>query len=167
MTLIQAISSVTPKRALALAAAFAACALGAAFVAQFGFSLHPCDLCIYQRYPYGLIALIGGFGYFRVVSVKMQRLLLLACALLFLTDAGIAFYHTGVEYGWFPGPTACSSDTKGGQTLEEMRAAILHAPLVTCAQAMAYIFGLSMAAWNAIAAFCASVATFIYLGKKQ
>lgn len=157
--------TLTLKHGLLLSAGFSALALGSAFIAQFGFSLHPCDLCIYQRYPYAAILLLAGYGALRVKTPRAQRLLLIACGLLFAVDAGIAFYHTGVEYGWFPGPSACSSDSAGGQSLEEMRAAIMNAPLVTCAQAMAYIFGLSMAAWNALAASMAAVGTFLILRK--
>ena len=115
----------THRQLLAALALFSAFMLGSALIGQYGFSLYPCDLCIYQR---------------------------------------IACYHTGVEYGWFKGPDACSN-TGGEMTIEEMRAAIMAAPLVTCDQAMAYIFGLSMAAWNAMMAFAAGAATLFRLRK--
>lgn len=155
------ISSISARQGLLFCALFSAAALALALIGQYGFSLHPCDLCIMQRYPYAAVMLVGGVGWFLAKSRSLQRALLLLCALLFALDAGIAFYHTGVEYGWFPGPDACSSEAKPGQTLEEMRAAIMGAPLVTCAQAMAYIFGLSMAAWNALAAAAAAMAAFV------
>jgi len=125
--------------------------LALALVGQYGFGLHPCDLCIYQRIPYGLIIALCMAGFF-IKNQRIRYIICLFCAFLFLIDAGIAAYHAGVELNIFKGPTACSDNGGTGQTLEEMRAAIMNAPLVTCAQAMIYVLGLSMAAWNMLAA---------------
>lgn len=151
------------KHALLLAAFFSASMLAAAFIAQYGFNLHPCDLCLMQRYPYAAIVGLGMVSAYAIASARAQRGMLWVIALLFLTDAGIAFYHAGVEVGWFPGPQSCSNASTGGETLEELRAQIMNAPLVSCDQAMTHILGLSLAAWNAIAAFLASILTFLYL----
>ena len=132
--------------------------LAAALVGQYGFHLHPCELCIAQRVPYAAIVLLA-LASLRMPEVKMQTVALL-CALLFLIDGGIAFYHSGVEFGIFPGPSGCTNNDKAGATLEEMRAAIMNAQLVPCDQPMAYILGLSMASWNAVAAFSCAVFTF-------
>ncbi len=140
---------------LLLQAAAAFAALIMAFIAQYFFLLHPCELCIFQRYPYAVIIIIAIVGAWR----KPQLIPVLICVALFALDAGIAFYHAGVELDIFKGPDGCSNNSSGEQTLEEMRAAILNAPLVSCKQAMAYFLGISMAAWNGIyASFCASLA---------
>lgn len=125
--------------------------LSTALIGQYGFDLHPCDLCVYQRYPYAAVAVLGVVAYF-VKHEKLLKLLAIAALVLFAVDCGIAIYHAGVELGWFPGPSGCSNDVSKEQTLEEMRRAIMQAPLVTCDQAMIHVLGLSMAAWNAIAA---------------
>ena len=65
----------------------------------------------------------------------------------------------------FAGPSACTSDAKTGQTLEEMRAAIMNAQLVPCDQPMAKFLGLSMAMWNAIAAGVLAVGSFVLAQK--
>jgi disulfide bond formation protein DsbB len=152
------IENLTPKRLLLLAAAFSVAALLAALTAQYGFSLHPCHLCVLQRYPYAAIACIALLTAWRG-SPKIQVMAAFLCAGLLFLDAGIALYHTGVEYHWFPGPSGCTSTSTGGETIEELRAQIMNAPAVTCDQAMAYIFGLSMAAWNFLAALVAHVVT--------
>lgn len=148
----------TYKKILLLQALAAAIALGAALVAQYGFHLHPCELCVAQRYPYGVIAAAALLAALFIQSPKHRVFFILLCTLLFALDASIAFYHTGVEMDIFKGPDACSNSGGGEQTLEEMRAAILNAPLVSCKQAMAYFFGLSMAAWNGL---YASICTFL------
>jgi disulfide bond formation protein DsbB len=146
---------------------FSLLTLSGALIGQYVFLLHPCELCIYQRIPYALIALISLPSYFFVKSQKGLYYIAVFCSLLFLVDSGIAAYHTGVEYGFFPAPNACSGGGSEGQSLEEMRAAIMNAPLVSCAQAMSYIFGLSMAAWNMLAAFLAFVVSAVVLFKNR
>ena len=148
-------------RALLLLASTASLALlAAAFVAQYGFQLHPCHLCLLQRYPYAAIAALGLMAAWLPLSPRARFFALALCGALFFIDGAIAVYHAGVELQWFPGPTACSNNGSAGESLEEMRRAIMAAPLVTCDQAMAQLFGLSMAAWNAIAAFSLGAITF-------
>jgi disulfide bond formation protein DsbB len=151
---------------LLFCAGFSLLLLLVALVGQYVFGLHPCELCIYQRIPYVFIVFIGCFGFFFIRSSQILYWLAVFCSLLFLLDAGIAFYHSGVEYGLFPAPTTCSANSSSGQSLEEMREAIRNAPLVNCNQAMLYVLGLSMASWNFIVAFFAFlVSGFIILKK--
>lgn len=144
-------STVTYRKLLGLQGLLAAATLAMALAGQYGFHLHPCELCLMQRYPYGAVMLVAAI-FMLVKSPAWQFRAVIFCVLLFALDAGIAFYHTGVELDIFQGPDACSAGNSGEQTLEEMRAAIMNAPLVSCKQAMAYFFGLSMAAWNGLAA---------------
>jgi disulfide bond formation protein DsbB len=144
------------RNLLLFSAVASALLLGAALVAQYGFNLHPCELCMKQRYPYVAIMAVGLLSA-AIYRSKPAFLAAVLCVLLFLLDGGIAFYHTGVEFGWFPGPADCSNPATGDLTIEEMRRQIMEAPLVPCSQAMAYVFGLSLAAWNAIAAFSLAV----------
>lgn len=142
-----------PVRQLLLAMSLVAAAfLGFALISQYGFHLHPCDLCIKQRIPYAIIVALGAISLLAVKSERMIWNIALLCAALFFADALIAGYHAGVELGIFPGPSGCSAGAAGEQSIEQMRAAILNAPLVTCDQAMAQFLGLSMAAWNGGAA---------------
>ena len=124
--------------------------LGGALVGQYGFDLYPCDLCIYQRWPHGVVIAVGLLGALGLKDARQQSAALAVCCLSLLVGAGIAGYHSGVEWGWFAGPDACSAEAGDDLTIEELRAQIAGAPLVSCKQAMAYIFGLSMAVWNAL-----------------
>lgn len=160
MKLINLLKPATLRDILLISALLAAGALATALMAQYGFLLHPCHLCLLQRYPYALIIAVGLAGAYLIKNPTRQRHLVLLCALLFLGDAAIAGYHAGVELDIFKGPDGCSASDSGAQTLEEMRAAILNAPLVSCKQAMAHVFGLSLAAWNMIAATWAGIFVF-------
>lgn len=157
MGIMNHISGLSLRTLLLLSVLAAVLPLAGAFIGQYGYGLHPCELCIYQRIPYAFIIVIGIAGAFFIKPKRWKYGIALLCVLLFVIDAGIAGYHGGVESGIFKGPTACSGSGKAGQTLEEMRAEIMNAPLVSCAQAMVYIYGLSMAVWNliyAVLAFC-------------
>lgn len=145
-------STLTYRKLLFLQALAATVTLSGALISQYGFSLYPCELCLLQRYPYAAIMVVAMVSALLLKSSKYQLYAVIFCILLFALDASIAFYHTGVELDIFAGPDACSSSADGEQTLEEMRAAIMDAPLVSCKQAMAYFMGLSMAAWNGLAA---------------
>lgn len=159
------LETLTLRSLLLCAGAFSGAMLAGALVAQYGFGLYPCHLCVLQRYPYVAVIVLVAAVYW--LPPKWQWRALLLCGALFLLDAGIAFYHTGVELEWFPGPDACASNSSGEQTLEEMRRSIMEAPLVSCSQAMAYIFGLSLAAWNMIFATAATVLTYVVAARKH
>lgn len=136
-------------KASASVAAYALAALVAALVSQYGFGLPPCELCIYQRWPYVAVALLGVLGCWRVRSVGALKLLLLMAAALFVLDAGIAGYHVGVEKGVFEGLESCGAGGfASGASLEEMRQQLLAAPVVSCKDPMFVLLGLSMAGWN-------------------
>lgn len=149
-----------------LAAAWAFAALAAALTSQFVFGLHPCDLCILQRYPYAVIAVLGVVG--AMLIRRKPSLLLPVCLILaglFLLDAGIAAYHVGVEQGWIEGPSACSGSATA-TTLDALRAQLAGAPLVSCKDAAFVFLGLSMAAWNVLYAL-AGAALVVYRLRKQ
>lgn len=134
-----------------LAGAYALAALGAALLSQFGFNLHPCELCVAQRWPYAAIGVIGVSSWLFVRTPCRFKMTMTVCALLYLLDAGIAGYHTGVEWGVFEGLESCSAGTLApGASLEEIRRQLMEAPVVSCKDPMFVFLGLSMAGWNVI-----------------
>ena len=64
--------------------------------------------------------------------------------------SGLGLYHTGVERGWWEGPTTCTSGPVGAVSPEDLLNQILAAPLVRCDDVAWQMWGLSMASWNAI-----------------
>ena len=125
-----------------------------AFVFQYlGFA--PCKLCLWQRWPHAAAIAVGA------LVLMLGPLVLLGClgALSMLVTAGIGVYHTGVERGFWEGPTSCS----GGGGLSGLSGADLlstEAPntIVMCDE-VAWadpVIGLSMASWNAVASLLLS-----------
>ena len=120
------------------------------FNLPFGFQyigdMAPCKLCLWQRWPHAAAVLIGALA-----LLLPGPLLPLLGALAALATAGVGLYHTGVERGWWEGPTTCTSGPVGGLTPEQLMEQIMSAPLVRCDEVPWEMFTLSMASWNAIA----------------
>ena len=110
----------------------------------------PCQLCVWQRYPYGVLIVLGVIGYF-----WQPRLMLGLGVLVLLIGAGLAGYHYGVEEGWFALPAGCAA---GGDatSVEELRRMLSEAP-PACDQVQFSVFGWSLAAWNLVASLALAV----------
>ncbi|MBO9440952.1 disulfide bond formation protein B [Phaeobacter italicus] len=131
-----------------LASAGSAALLLGAFGFQYIGEMAPCKLCIWQRYPHGAAVVIGA------VALTFPLLILpYLGALAALATAGVGAYHTGVERGWWEGPSTCTSGPIGNLSADELMQQIMSAPLVRCDDVPWEMLGLSMASWNAVASF--------------
>jgi disulfide bond formation protein DsbB len=135
-------------RAPALVAAGGVGAIAAALFMQHVVGVQPCILCIYQRWPYAIIALLGlaalVFGRHRRLRVA---LLALAGAAM-LVDCGIAIFHVGIESHWWAGTPGCGVPSPAA-TLEELRAQMAN-PIVRCDEVSWSLFGISLAGYNIV-----------------
>lgn len=134
------------QRALIILASLGSAAL---LIGAFGFQhlggLAPCKLCLWQRWPHALAVVVG------VLALLLNRAQLCWLgALAALTTAGIGLYHTGVEQGWWEGPTTCSSGPIGNLSTDDLLDQIMTAPLVRCDEIAWQFAGLSMAGWNMV-----------------
>ncbi len=158
-----------PHRHLALAVVFASTSvLVVALIAQYGFGLKPCELCILERWPYavniglGLLAFGATFGYPRLVP-----LLLSLAAASFFVNTAFSGYHVGVEQGWWEGPSACTgSFISPNMSVAQLRELLTHKAVVRCDVAAWRLFGISMAGYDCITAFILGLLT-TYLLKKD
>ncbi len=148
------IMNLRPPRVLWLLLAASLFALAGAYVAEYGFNLRPCILCLYQRLPYALAigVLVITLGFMRLDAVmrwhKILPFILYLLAVVFASGMVLAAYHTGVEHGVWAGPSVCASPTPGGDDLDALFREIMQTPMVRC-DVPAFVFlGLSMAGWN-------------------
>jgi disulfide bond formation protein DsbB len=127
-----------------------AAVVGGALLFQYVGGVQPCELCLYQRWPYygvivlALLALAAGK---RRVSLGILAL----AALVFLAGGALAFYHVGVEQHWFAGPSACTGAPITGATIADLKAQLLARPPVRCDEVAWSLFGVSLAGWNFLA----------------
>jgi disulfide bond formation protein DsbB len=162
-TLTQPTSSVQTIAALLLAVLMAA-TVGSALGFEHIGGYIPCKLCLEQRTPYyvgiPLMAVAALSSTMKWPSV-MTRGLLLIGGLLMLYGLYLGVYHSGVEWGWWPGPADCGAivapaEGGSGGILDAINTVIPP----SCDKAALRIFGLSLAGWNAIASLLLAVIAF-------
>lgn len=114
----------------------------------------PCALCLLQRNPYYAaipIALAAAAGTRLGAPRWFSAVMFAAFAGLMGYGAVLAVYHSGVEWGWWEGPTLCAA--AGGSPADS--AAMLNALQggavgPSCTDAVWRLLGLSFAGWNAL-----------------
>jgi disulfide bond formation protein DsbB len=141
--------------ALVLALAMAAVvgtALGFEHIAGF----IPCKLCLEQREPYyagvpvALFALVAAGLRWPTLIIRGA---LAIVALLMTYGLGLAVYHSGVEWGWWAGPTDCAAAATSGivSDASDLLGAIDSTTPPSCDEAAGRFLGLSFAGWNFLA----------------
>ncbi len=136
------------RRSLMLTAAAGSLALllGAFAFQALGYA--PCKLCLWQRWPHAAAIAIGGL----VMLTGPFLIWALAGALAALTTAGLGLYHTGVEMGWWEGPTSCTGAGNGlaGLSGTDLLSTDVPVDIVMCDEVAWAFAGISMASWNAL-----------------
>lgn len=72
----------------------------------------PCALCLLQRDPYyyaipvGILAIAASLFQ---LPVWLTRTALVIIGIAMLIGAGLGVYHSGVEWGFWAGPTSCAT----------------------------------------------------------
>ncbi len=154
------VSLIQPRTALLLLAFLAAVTLLTVFALEYIFGLAPCRMCIWQRWPFAILMVLGLGGAF-----WKPKLALILSVPLMLGSAGLGGYHVGVEQGWIALPGGCSS---GGEakTVEELKALLAEAT-PSCDQAAFSFLGLSLAGWNVVLSLLLAGFAFWIAVKKQ
>ena len=138
--------------------------LGALFF-QYGLNYPPCEMCHWQRWPHIAAAIVGlgGGSLLRTTNPKSPLLLPLAVLtiLLVATSGAIGVFHAGVEWQWWPGPSACTTGYVFTGTLD------LNAPVPRCDVAAWRLLGISMAGYNAaISLATAAIGAYLLVRKR-
>lgn len=110
--------------------------------------MSPCKMCLWQRWPHMAAVPIG-----ILALAAPMAILPIAGAIAAATSGAIGVFHTGVERGWWEGPSSCTSGAIENLSPEDLLNQIMTAPLVRCDEIAWEMFGLSMASWNAVASF--------------
>ena len=123
----------------------------AAFLSEIFLGLEPCVLCIYQRWPFVIAIILGLLGLGLKDNRIYSALIGGALTLTFLSNAGIALYHTGVEQKWWLSSVGgCTVPNFGDNANQTWLENIMSAPSKSC-DVIAWqdpVLGLSMANYN-------------------
>jgi len=138
-----------PARAMMLCGAISVGLLAGAFFFEHVGGLEPCRMCIWQRWAH--VAIIG-LAFFGIFALKpcQHSLGLLAVALAAGVSAGLAGYHAGVEWQFWPGPSGCTASLSAAGDPALLVDQLLATPVVRCDDVPWSLFGISMAGWNAL-----------------
>jgi disulfide bond formation protein DsbB len=128
----------------------------------------PCKLCLEQRIPYyvgiPMMALALASSLLKLPPL-LTRGLLLAGAALMVWSLWLGAFHSGVEWGFWAGPTDCGVVAPyqgGGSLLDQLNAVVPP----SCDEAAGRFLGLSFAGWNVLASLAlASIASVAALRK--
>ena len=125
-----------------------------ALIIQYWLGHEPCNLCLYERIPYFLSILLIVKMFF-IKSYKKITLLILS--LVFISSASLAFYHFGIEQGFFNESSACTAGDLSKILSKEEFLKELKQNGISCKDVNFRILGLSLAAINTIFSLVLSV----------
>ena len=133
---------------------FVSLVLISAFVIEYGLNHQPCKLCLYERIPYILSILL----IIKILFVKKyEKITLFILFLIFIASAVLAFYHFGIEQGFFSESFVCKVGDLSGTLSKEQLLEQLNKNSISCKDVSFRVLGLSLATINTILSIILSV----------
>ena len=153
------------KKFLFIILIFISFVLVSAFVIEYGFNYQPCKLCIYERIPYFLSILL----IIKILFIRnYEKITLLILSLVFVLSSILAFYHFGIEQGFFKETLVCKTGNLSENLSKEEVLEQLKQNTVGCKDVSFRVLGFSLAAINTIFSIILSaifIRLFISYGK--
>ena len=142
------------KKILVSILVFTSLVLVSAFIIEHQLGHKPCKLCLYERIPYFLSMLL----IIKMLFIKKyERVTLLILFLIFISSSALAFYHFGIEEGFFNESLACTTGDLSKTLSKEELLQQLKQNSINCKDVSFRILGLSLAAINTIFSLVLSV----------
>jgi disulfide bond formation protein DsbB len=136
------------KKAAGLAFVLGLATILGAWGSQLIGGLFPCELCLEQRmaYYYGLPLLLAVLLTWNRLPLAVWYIAMAIVTAIFAWGVYMGSYHAGVEWGFWPGPTACTGvgDAMDFNALSDMT------PVIGCDVVQFRLFGISLAGYNAL-----------------
>jgi disulfide bond formation protein DsbB len=148
----RAIAKPALSAALAIAAIAAATLAGAWFF-QLVLDIRPCPLCLEQRYTYYLVVPLAALIALAAAKDAPRAALVAGLAILAaatLGNAGLAAYHSGVEWGFWKGPTECTGPLVNLGSAGDLLKRLDSVKVVRCDEVQWRFLGLSLAGYNVL-----------------
>jgi len=153
------------KKFLSIILIFVSLVLIIAFLIEHKLGHQPCKLCLYERIPYFLSILL----IIKMLFIKQyEKITLLIISLVFVGSTILAFYHFGIEQGFFSESFVCKAENISETLSKEELLEQLKQNTISCKDASFKILGLSLAAINTIFSLALSfVFIKLFLGYKK
>ena len=122
--------------------------IAAAWGSQLIGGLYPCELCLEQRlaYYYGLPLLAAVLITWNRLPLMVWYVAMAIVTAIFAWGVYMGSYHAGVEWGFWPGPIACT----GIGEVMDFNALSNMAPVIGCDVVQFRFLGISLAGYNAL-----------------
>jgi disulfide bond formation protein DsbB len=132
-----------------------------AYFIEYVLGYEACNLCLIGRWPYFfVIALSLIFFFFK----KFKKILLILIFMSFISSFLIAFYHFGIEQGFFDESLVCQIKVlKQDVSTNELLRQLENNKLKSCKNVNFKIFGLSLATINLFISLVLSITTLKYI----
>ena len=133
---------------------FTSLVLVSAFIIEYRLGHEPCKLCLYERIPYFLSMLL----IIKILFIKKyERVTLLILFLVFISSTALAFYHFGIEQGFFSESLVCATGDLSKTLSKAELLQQLKQNSISCKDVSFRILGLSLAAINTVFSLILSV----------
>ena len=124
------------------------------FIIEHVLDHQPCNLCLYERIPYFVSALLLIYIF---LFKKYERITFLILFLIFALSFLLAFYHFGIEQGFFSESFVCNLENQSITLTKEQLLKELNQNIVSCKDVTFRILGLSLTAINTILSVVLSI----------
>jgi disulfide bond formation protein DsbB len=131
----------------------AAATLAGAWFFQLVLDILPCPLCLEQRYAYYLAIPLGALTALAAGRHAPRGVVLAglaALALAALGNAGLGTYHSGVEWGFWQGPTDCTGPVGNLGSAGDLLKRLDTVKVIRCDEVQWRFLGLSLAGYNVL-----------------
>ena len=125
-----------------------------ALIIEHALDHQPCNLCLYERVPYFVSALLLIYIFF---FKKYEKITLLILFLVFISSSLLAFYHFGIEQGFFSESFVCNVENQSKILSKKQLLKELNQNVVSCKKVTFRILGLSLASINTILSVVLSI----------
>ena len=144
---------------------FSVLILLSAYFIEYVLGYEACNLCLIGRLPYFfVIAFCLVFFFFK----KLKKILLIFIFMSFISGVSIAFYHFGVEQGFFDESLVCQiKGLKQNMSANELLQELADNEPKSCKNVDFKIFGLSLATINLFISLVLSIITLKYILKNE
>ena len=134
--------------------AFISLTIISALIIEYWLGHEPCKLCLYERIPYFLSMLL----IIKMLFIKKyERVTLLILFLVFISSTALAFYHFGIEQGFFSESLVCATGDLSKTLSKAELLQQLKQNSISCKDVSFRILGLSLAAINTVFSLILSV----------
>ena len=135
-----------------------------AYFIEYVLGYEACNLCLVSRIPYFFVIAFSLFFFF---FKKFEKIILMFICISFTSGVLIAFYHFGIEQGFFDESLVCqinafALDASTSDLLQQLE----NNKSKSCKIVELKIFGLSLATINLFISFALSIITFNNFLKK-